>query len=249
MKNLSPSLFRQVKLFILPLFTIIIVLLLTSYVLMPKISESQELLAKVDNEKRLQSVLDKKAQKLQSLESSSLLLDFTNLEYILPSKKDVVLIFDSMDRLEAENGVFIGSLSLKPGKLESEGQKIDTDETAASGIGTINFSTIVSGPQDGILAFLSNLQTSSPFFKINSISVNSTKGIIVASLNLSTFYQPLPATLGKIESSLSEMSASQKKALETVNSFHILQLTPFKEVTNQGTPSAQPTPAKSIFKI
>lgn len=253
MKNvkLSPSLFRKLNLFLLPVITIAIVLVLTSYFLVPKISETQELLAKVDTEKKQLAVMEKKAQKLKELENTSLAADFTRLEYILPSEKNLPVIIDSLSQLELENSVLIEGISLSPGLLNNEdinnsNKKTNTPED----VGTLTFSIIVSGSQDNLLAFLSKLQSSSPYFKINSIRVDTTKGLIKASLNLSTYYQSLPTKLGKIDAPLKELSASQKKTLELTSNFLIFSsLSTQIEPTNQSTASAQPTPEKSIFQL
>ncbi len=243
-KNIPPGFMRQIKLFLLPGITIAVILVLTSYFLMPKINETQEVFFYFDQEKKQLAAVSKKAQKLKDLQSSTLISDFNKLTLILPSEKDVARIFSSLEQLEFENGVVIEGLGLSPGKLDDTQ---DSQGQPTSGVGTLTFNMAVSGPQEAILTFLDKLQNSAPFFKIDTIGVTTTRGTITATLGLSTFYQGLPQSLGKVDSPLPELSASQKKTLELAINFSVLEGLPLELANELGSPSAKPTLKKGIF--
>lgn len=249
MKNfISTKRITELKLFLLPSAIITVVLILTALFLVPKFSETQEILVKTDNDKRQLETLEKKSKKLTELGASSLFSDYERVSFILPSEKNIPAIISALSELEATNNVLIEGIRLTPGFLNS---KEDQSSDQAGGVGILDFSISVTGSKNSVLAFIEQIQNSGPFFRINAIGIQDSGGSFVAVLGVSTYYQPLPQSLGKIDSRLTELSASQKITLNEISRFKLLQgLPPITEdISESSTPSAQPTPGENIFKM
>lgn len=238
MFKVRPLFIKQIKLFLLPFATILIVVILTGRFLLPKIGEFQETFSQNKQREDQLNLLQEKAQKLTQLKNSQLLTDFERLEAILPSEKKIPFLISSISLLQSENNLLPEELVIRPGLLK--------DENTKTGGESIDFSLSVSGPEEGVLNFLEKILITAPLMNIKGVSIVINDGIYKISSKVLTFYQSLPETLGKIDDPLKEISPSQKKTVETIASFTILKEIP-EEFIIEASPSSETKIEKSIF--
>lgn len=244
MFKISPSFIKQIKLFLFPAVTIFLILILTVRFLLPKIEETQAIFSKNSKDKETLNSLENKAKKLTDLKNSTLTVDFQKAEAVLPSDKNIPQIFASLNQLERVNGVQLEDLSLKPGILSKDtvgGKK------GGANLENLVFSVSLVGNETSVLAFAENLLKNAPLFNINSVTLTGSGGTFRLVLGLTTYYQNLPETLGKVNSPLPELSEPQKKALALIQSFSFNAI-PIEAGTSASSPSGGLT-GKSIFDL
>ncbi len=214
------------------------------------------------NEKKIEN-LQKKLVKLNDLKNTTLESDVEKLEFILPSGKNVPLIFYSLDELAAEVGVSYLNLSLKPGVLDeldlSIGPQTKASESTESSevvtppsdipldglVNNIEFSITFFGPKENIMEYLKKILNNAPIIKINKMSLSDGgNGIISTTIGVTTFFQPLPTTLGNIDSPIQALTETQSKTATLLSSFSI-----FKEIPPpfEASSSSLPLLKRGIF--
>lgn len=244
--KVNPLFIRQIKLLLLPVATILIVVILGSRFLLPKISQFQENFSKNKQDRSQLDLLLEKEQKLTELKNSSLVADFERIEMILPSEKKIPFVISSISLLEKENGVLFERFTINPGLLDEKNGKEEKGGTSNSK--SLDFTISFIGAEDSVLNFMEKLLLISPLMNIRNVSININNGIYKVTAAVSTFHQNLPKTLGKIDSPLKAVSPSQKKTAELIKSFVILEEIP-EEIIEEASPSSQQEIEKGVFEL
>lgn len=244
MKKISPVFLKKIKLFLFPLLTILLVLILTGRFLFPKIDETRAAFEKNSKDKETLAALEAKVKKLNDLKNSTLTLDFQKAETALPSDKNIPQIFSSISQLERVNGVQIEDFSIKPGILSKEGA---AGAKKGANVENITFNLTVLGSETQVLSFMENILKNAPLFNIGSVTLTASSGVDKLIMDLSTYHQNLPDSLGKVDSPLPELSETQKKALALIQSFNLTTI-PLEIGTSESSPSGGLT-GKSIFEL
>lgn len=243
-----PKEFLLFKQFILPILTIFTVIVLSANFLIPKLYQAQEILEQKEKEAKLLIKIENKAKKLNTLANSSLKFDYEKMEAVLPSDKDGLYIIFSLTKLENDNKVKLEGLSLNPGKLDSTPSATTViKKTENKLINNIDLNLIVIGSQDQVLIFLDKLTTITPLFNINSVNFFPHGDQSRLSIGISTYYQPLPKSIGKYDSSLPELTMEQQNAFNLVKNFQMPETT-IEEFLKEASPSSQTAPPSSIFQ-
>lgn len=248
LKLTKSSLQQLTKLFLLPVITIVIVVGLSAKFLLPKVGDIQKILLETQKINQELASLESKAGKLNELKNSSLTADFQQMEMLLPSEKNIMLIFSTLGNLEKRNNVTIERLSVKPGLIDKG--KVQADKKTKTGSEDLSFSFSVTGTQDSVNQFLEDLLATAPIFTVNKVNLAINSGIVDATIDVATYFQSLPETLGNINTPLSELSATQKKTLEIVKRYNAVD-TSLEEISEEesASPSALPKVNKGIFNL
>lgn len=236
---------KKVKPLILPLATIVVVLILLAKFLLPKIGDIQAVLLSAQKIDQELTTFELKSQKLQGLANSSLKADYQQLEAVLPAEKNITLIFSTLEGLEQKNNVTIEGLNVKPGLISNN----QDNKKPKTGPENLTFTFIVTGTENSVNQFLEDLTVTTPIFLINKVNLAMTASVVTANVDLSTYIQPLPTSLGKIETPLPELSAAQKKTLETLKSYKAVNTSVEQLSENAGSSQSAAPLKKGIFEL
>lgn len=243
MTKIRPLFIKKIKLFLVPAITLFFVFILTGRFLVPKTYQAKELATKNKQDEEFLSALEAKVKKLNQLKANNLISDFQKTENILPSDKNIPLIFSVIKQLELTTGVEVRDFGLQPGILTKEEEKEkNPDKTVQS----LSFALTVLGSKDNLFQFMDKILKTGPLFNIGNISLDGSAGAYKLTLAISTYYQNLPTNLGKIESPLPDLNASQKRAALLIQDFQLASLN-FDQFL-QSSASAEPTD-KTIFDL
>lgn len=240
--------FQKFKLFAIPCLTIIAVILLSVKFFIPGLLQIQEILTKVKQSNEQLTLLEKKVSKLTALENSPLKTDYEQLEQVLPSEKNIPFILSSLDSLEKQTNLTIDSFSLKPGLLDKDSTK-SANKTKTGVSEKLDFTLSLSGTDEQLNEFIRQLLTSVPLFNINNANYVKIGSQYKATFNVSTYFQNYPVSLGKIETPLTELTASQKSTWEKVKNYKTLPL--FEQISSglESSASASQGDNNSIFNL
>lgn len=233
MRSQTGKIFGQIKLFALPLITLAVflgVVVLAG----PRISTILELSKsiKVLDEKRL--VLKEKSETLSSLEGSDLRSKVIQIEKSLPSQKDIPGLLFSIDKLAADNGVFITSIQLSPGEITAT-------SSAVAQASKLPIKLSIAGGYEGIKSFLSQAISTNRILKVTraNLTAAQSSASISASLEVETYFLPLETVRFSTGDPLPKISAEEEKALERARLQPDFSQLPFGE---KPPPGGRPNP-------
>jgi len=173
------------------------------FFLKPKILEIFDFRKKINQEKNTLAALTQKVAALNGLDELELERKTEVLLKALPPEKDIVTLLLTFKVLSSQEGVTL------------KGVKIDPDENAAT-------SLEIEGEQEKIMNFLEKIKTSYPLMKPEDValSYHKNENLIEGKIVFRTFSQPLPKSLGSIESPLLPITPEEEKSYEEISKFN-----------------------------
>ena len=178
-----------------------------------KEKELKELTAKVDY--------------LQNLDKNQIEAKVKEVEQVFPSRKPALQLLVMLKSLAVENRLSMGSLTLTPGKLESDKEKKAERDTGASQ-GEIpeeflvNFS--ITGTSNNISDFIQLLEKTAPLTQIETVGVSIADKVendylLEVSLAVRVYYQSLPEKIPGINEPLAQLTVHEEEALDSLADF------------------------------
>jgi len=170
--------------------------------------------------------LEKKLSSLAGIDSILINDRVKKMEAVFPSDKPIVQLMGTLSQLSGQHGLSFGGVSLKPGNLsKEEGKK--SKKTTASDLSDLKFGFEVGGSFANILAFMSALENTAPLMKIEEVGLtiktnplfDAAKTIVVASIDVSSFYQPPPKSIGAVSNPVGLLSRDEEALLNKLTDF------------------------------
>ncbi len=241
-----------------PLITVLVVVGLLFLLVIPSLRKISLLRGEISDETETKKVLIRKEEVLKSLDEAQLLSQVERLERAVPSRKDVYSLLASLNGLAFSNGVSLSRFSLTPGSLATASASSSaTSQTQVSeavagrgetaALSLLEAAVEVSGPFDGVKAFLLKLESLVPLMRLisleltpateettTSISTHSAFPVVfevTANLVIDMFYAPLPTQLGVITDPVQEITDSEKNVYERILSFTSFSASPSATVS------------------
>lgn len=181
---------------------------------------------------RLKS-LEIKAEELEAIPEESLRRRVLSATVALPSEKDYTSIIGLLQRLTAEAGVNLESVTLDSGGVK--------ETTGASSFGV---KIDVSAGSSSFDEFLKKIESSPAVLKIGSLTTDaSVENVISGSLVIDVFYSPAPKALGSVDSPLPKLTEEEEVlAQELVSS---IAIAPAVSTTTSEQPAKLPPRGKA----
>lgn len=228
---------RIYRIYLAPALVGLVVFALLVVVVKPKIldilavrSEISDLRVKLGN-------LTQKLATLENLDKKDLKERFLVTNEALPSEQDVAGFLAGMERLAAESGVLVEKVELSP-------------ETVASASASYFHSrAILKGRLENIKDFLAKMSFSRRVLRVKTVSLSAssqeiaTPSMVMATLSINVFFEPLPAFLGEADEPLPALSQKDKEIFEEIANFSFVsQPLPVGETGFLASPSARLDP-------
>jgi hypothetical protein len=223
---------KKIKYIYLPLIVIIVALVLLANISFPLFSQIQDMRTEDDKNKEYQVRLENKIKKLKTLDEATIRNNFETAIKFLPSEKDAMAIFSSINQAQTKNNCHLYGFSLSPGKITKKDTSSSVSESQpsiqepvepSSGLyGQLDFKISLDCPKINYLSFLDNLSKIYPVFNINSLVISSLTSDTKILLSLTTYHQQLPTQLGQIDTPLPEMTADYQQVLAQADSYRNL---------------------------
>lgn len=205
------------------------------FIFFPVLSKSFKL--KRENKENTQELakLNNKLGKLEAIDENEIKRRVQLLESIFPSKKPVLNLLNSLERLSEEEEVSFGGIELKPGEI---------GKVKKSATQNFKISFTINGKLNNISSFISDLERTSPLMKIENLNLNIKKqkqnqeenqeeeNLLTAVFSVRVFYQSLPEAIGAIDQPLPVFSDKEREALKTILSYRVFPQ--IKQVVSTG---------------
>lgn len=158
--------------------------------------------------------VDKKSQKVLGTKLSIL----QNVENIIPS--DISFI----DIALPSRGIAIYAMNQVKNQANSLGLIISNLKTGAvtpdkDGISKVNISFEIEGDEQSVYNYLESFPELLPLMKIDKVSINSTDGIVRASVSVSAFSGELPKKIPSITTSVTDLTSDEVKVLNEISGY------------------------------
>lgn len=201
------DIYLKYQIFIWPVLSILICLILLLNMILPHIQKIQ------DNKKTLSEVKEKnrlllnKAQTLEKINPDTYKENLQAALLALPEGQDIPGILGQILNLISVNSLGLEGINFSP-------------SSAANGISNYQIKIQVSGHKDNVQAFIQNLKENPRILKLSSIDLNglSQTNSFQSNMELTTYYQQFPPDIGNIEAQISLLSEEDKQYLSDLKS-------------------------------
>lgn len=228
MYNLSvvKKIIAKNKPYLMPVLALILIIVLSTTFVEPKISEIISLQQKLAASQARLDRLTQKANLLNSLDPGQLRQKFKILEGALPSEKDIPGFLVEMQKISNEASVSVEKIELSAGSISTTSAAAQTAQanTKDSKPDLVSAKVTITGTFTGLRQFLDKTSQARRIVNIKGINLGGNaaqkaSGPISLDLIFSIYYQALPTSLGEISSSLPEISPEEDKIYETVTKY------------------------------
>ena len=221
------SIFRRYEFLFVSIIIVFLLFFLTFRLLLPNLMKAQEIRENGQTLGAKLKILEKKEKTLATLDETKMRENFSKINFVMPESKDYALLFTTLDSLQQKTGVSITRTDFELGSVSTSSsnfKKSQVGDTFA-----IPISLEVMGTITQIEKFLMQLSDlSGRLITVDQIKLEVSEGSVVkASLTGKTFYNPLPKTIGKVDSAIPEFNNNYKvifdKILENQLPIEIIQ--------------------------
>ena len=209
---------------ILVLITIVI---LTATVFRQTLLNVTKLAGENEQKESELSKLTTKVDYLQNLDKNQIEAKVKEVEQVFPSRKPAIQLLFMLKSLAVENGLSLGSMTLAPGKLESDKEEQVERDTSISEEKMpedflVNFS--VTGTSGDISNFIQSLEKTAPLTQIETIGVSIADKVednylLEVSLEVRVYYQSLPEKIPGIDEPLAQLTVHEEEVLNSLADF------------------------------
>ena len=196
-----------------------------------------KLKSRTDEREKLTKELTKLEDKLEALEGiDEILIEerVKKMEEVFPSKKPVVALMGSLSALSGEHNLSFGGVTLRPGVL---GEELSVDKKKNANKKTVSvfpkelkdlrFGFQVAGDFSNLVNFMNDLENLAPLMKIEEIGLTvksspyleGAKISVIADIEVASYYQLPPASLGSVSTPLKLLNREDEAYLNRLFNF------------------------------
>lgn len=240
------QLIRQFKdryqVYTFPAVTVLGIMLVSLYVLIPRLQSIPETQNKISQAKEQLTRLQKKRLLLDSLDRNSVLRNVEDTLAALPSEVDVASILYYIEQLGTRSGSNIAAISFTPGLVSSASatKPVGSEVLSRNGVSAIPITLRIQSTDTQLMDLLKLLSRSRRLVDMDSLSVayaQDGQGLLSSSLSLFIYYLPQITQIGKLDSPVAELTQAEKTLLGDLSNFPILSVLPSTPSTSSGIPS------------
>lgn len=206
----------RIRPFLLPGGIILVVLVSGLLLLRPRIEKIALLQRGLkQKEKRLVQLAAKKTS-LEGLDQAELSSRSEIMAKVFPSEKDFPLVVFVLKKLTERNNLEITSLQVSPGEIAT------VSAQPKKGPPLLSFTIEISGQMSNLKEFLTQVTKTAPLMILHQVEFNLVEGgTALAKLTLESPFLSLPATLGRAEQPLSQITPQEEKILQELSQFDL----------------------------
>ena len=192
------------------------IIFLTFKLLIPNLIKASEIHKNGQILKSRFSTLENKEKILSGIDEKSMRENFVKLNFVLPASKDYVLLFTTLDQLQQKSGVSITRTDFELGNVSTNSAKFKNNPKGDSFVTPISVEII--GTIEQIKEFINQLSNlSGRLILIDNIKLTLLDfGLIKASMNGNTYFNPLPKSLGAVESKIPEFNQNYQELFNQI---------------------------------
>lgn len=199
-------LLRKYEFILSSTLVIIFTLFLSAKLLYPNFLKANEIYANKSELKSKLLRLNQKENKLNALNLNLLKTNFIKLNNVIPSQKDYVLLFETLDRLETTTGVSIVRTDFQLGTVSTTSAKLKKE--SVNGVFKLPVSVEAVGNYDSMILFLTYLSNlTGRLITVDKIQLELSD-VLLTKIHISgsAYYNPFPSSIGKVDATLKDLN-------------------------------------------
>lgn len=210
------SIIRKYEFLLTSTAVLFIIIFLTFNLLIPNIIKAGEIHKNGQILKSKFSILEEKAKILAGIDEKSMRENFFKLNFVLPISKDYVLLFATLDQLQQKSGVSITRTDFELGNVSTSSAKFKKNPKEDSFVTPISVEIV--GTIEQIKEFINQLSSlSGRLILIDNIKLTLMDfGLIKASMNGNTYFNPLPKSLGAVEAKIPDFNQNYQELFNQI---------------------------------
>jgi len=225
--SLKEFYFARIKLVYFPIFVTFLVLILSPLLLIPKIKKIPEMRKTITAQEKEANQLAQKLSDLESLSEVELFDSTSLLLEALPSQKDFYQVLTLSKKIFSDTGSSFKSFDFSPGIISSESAEAKKEDSPFSPMQLkISFSASYDNFSNLLISFSKTL----PIMEVDAINFSSVSATSSANfldlegtINLKSYFAPLPKTIGRIDAPLPKISSQGKSLTEELETYQRYQ--------------------------
>lgn len=212
MKELD-RIYRKRKQQLIPLIFGFSAIFIFFRIILPQLADVGQVQDLISSKNSIISAKEATVMLLNSLSPEDVDIDYQIATTALPLQKDIVLIYDQLNKVAARSDVELGGFSVKIGDVYlAEGR--DYKEKSVSGVPYLNIVVSVSGQNENMRKFAEELYKSIPLVEINTIDITRNS----ARYDVNFYYKSIAAKPKNADvMPLQPLNAVEKSQLETLS--------------------------------
>lgn len=215
-KNKIKEFIKKYEFLFTGLIVMLFVFFLTINLMIPNIKKSREIFEGKQLLKQKLIKLEKKNSLILSIDERNLKDNYVKLNYIIPQNKDYSLLFTTLDSLQEKSGIAITRTDFELGTVSTSSAFLK--KSANNEDFSIPVTLEVIGSFDQVQIFLSQLSDlSGRLITVDQIKLQFTDFTVVkAAITGKTYFNPLPKTIGGVETPLPEFNQNIESLFKTI---------------------------------
>lgn len=215
--------FKELKQFLFPGVIIFLILIITVFILKPRLELVMKSRQQLNNDKKVLAALTKKLATLEGLAKVEF-SEKTNVALaVLPAEKDVPTNLFVIKSLALNSGLMVNNIMIgSVGEIAtgSSTEKVKKDKILPS----FNISAVLLGEVGMIKDFISQIQATAPLMEVKSLSISQKKlGVTEAKMEIEAYFLFFPKTLGKAEQQLVAITPGEEKIFDKISEFKVFR--------------------------
>jgi Tfp pilus assembly protein PilO len=223
------KLFKVYNKFLLPTIIFIVCAMVTFYGIIPGVKSIQNLYIEQKEIAKQVVAINNRIKILEGMDEASLKNHVTSLMTAVPPNKYLASVFVTLDAIALESGVTVDFMSItNGGNIATQSAELATVKDVSN---LIPIKLDVNGTTDQIKTFLDNIISVRRLFRVDQFNMGFNSNSSSLSMNIDSFYAPLPKTLGKTDDPLTGFTANEEELLLKLNNYRLVS----QDLTNYET--------------
>jgi Tfp pilus assembly protein PilO len=215
LKNLKP--------FLLPALIIFLILVVTVFVLKPRVEVMTKSRQQLTKDKKILADLTKKLATLEGLAKVEFSEKTDIALAVLPAEKDVPSNLAVIKNVALNNGLIVNDITISEvGEIATVSSESKLKKDAILPSFKLNVS--LTGSMEMIKNFISQIQSTAPLMEVKNVSLSQKKTESPETkMEIEAYFLPFPKTLGKPEQQLIAITSGEEKIFSRINDFTFLK--------------------------
>lgn len=200
------NLYTRYKLFLTPFIVVVSAIFIVYFIIYPQAEKIISLEDKISQMNKKKILLEEKIQKLQKLDEFDLKGKLNIVINTLPSDRDFANVLGLIQNLVSDY------------RLTLENFQTQSSEEKSAKVSSYSVNLGLKGPRSLVKGFIDSINSSFRLMRTNTISLTITPDENETSLGMTVnvFYSVIPASVGAVDSPLSELSSQDENLIQEI---------------------------------
>lgn len=215
--------FKDLKPFLLPILVVFLILVVTAFVLKPRLEVMAKSHQQLIKDKKVLADLTKKLAALEGLAKVEFSEKTEIALAVLPAEKDVPSNLSVIKTVALNNGLIVNGITISEvGEINALASDIKLKKEAI--LPSFKLNVNLTGNLETIKNFISQIQSTAPLMEVKNVSLSQKKTESPETkMEIEAYFLPFPKTLGKPEQQLMVITSGEEKIFSRINGFTFLK--------------------------